>query len=227
MMVLERKERKKRRIPRQKRRVQVSREKLLQAARLVFSEKGMDATRIDEITERADLGKGTFYNHFTGKGDLIRHLMKDVLDELAGDLNEHCREQSELPQLLDAIIMVHINFFSKRWEDYVLYFQGRADLHLTHSYSGIDTPFIKYLETIEELIDSAIQSKISKAVLRRIACAVVGFVSGYYSFAIIATEGEDVDKALGSLRSALVAGLVKFINEALPRTAEENDRVVR
>ncbi len=226
MMATENTGRKKAGIPRQQRRSRASRKKLLNAARSVFAEKGLDSTRIDDITERADLGKGTFYNHFSGKEDLIQDLMESVIDELVEDIRRGCDGIADPTELLDAIIGAHIDFFRKRWEDYVLFFQGRADLHLENGYSGIDTPLIKYLEAIEALIDSAINGQLSKSTMRRIACAVAGFVSGYYSFAVIATEGEDVDKALSSLRSALVAGLVKFIKEALPSTSAEKDRVV-
>jgi hypothetical protein len=44
---------------------------------------------------------------------------------------------------------------------------------------------------------------------------VAGFVSGYYSFAVISTEDEDVDKALGEMRGAFVSSLTRFINEAM------------
>nr|MBN2276590.1 TetR/AcrR family transcriptional regulator [candidate division Zixibacteria bacterium] len=218
--------RKKRR-SRQNRRTSATRQKLLQAARKVFVEKGFDLTRIDEITEQADVGKGTFYNHFKSKEKLIRELISEVMGELTAEMEKKCGGITDLSQLLDKIIGVHIEFFSNRWEDYVLYFQSRADLHLQEGYSGIETPFIGYLETIEDLVDSAVKHRLSRQVLRRIGCAVAGFVSGYYSFAVITPSDEDVDETLRSLRGALVAGLARFIKEALPSASlDDTDRVV-
>jgi len=52
-------------MPRQSRRVKATRLKLLNAARDMFAEKGFDSTTIDDITERADVGKGTFYYHWS------------------------------------------------------------------------------------------------------------------------------------------------------------------
>ena len=175
----------------------------------------MDLTRIDEITERADVGKGTFYYHFQSKEELIRDLIKTVLGELESAIEEKCGGQSDLTQLLDTLIGVHIDFFSTRWEDFVLYFQGRAELNLQESYQGIETPFLTYLKRIEELIASVIQSRLPKPVLTRIACAAAGFVSGYYSFAVVSTgENEDIDETLRSLRGAMVSSLARFIMEA-------------
>jgi len=201
---------------RQSRRVKATRQKLLDAARSVFAEKGLDLTRIDEITERADVGKGTFYYHFGSKDQLIRALIRRMLAELVETIDERCSGIGELRGLLDALIGAHISFFSNRWEDFVLYFQGRSDLTLEQGYAGIETPFLNYLERVEELLASVIKHRLPPTVLRRIACAVAGFVSGYYSFVAIASQEEDVDATFRSLRGAMVVALARFIQEAVP-----------
>jgi AcrR family transcriptional regulator len=197
---------------RQDRRFSKTRARLLDAARSVFSEKGLDLTTIDDITQRADLGRGTFYYHFGTKSQLVNELMKSVIDELTAQLAKKCQGHTELPEMLDAMIGAHVEFFSQRWKDFVLYFQGRADLTLEQGYEGIETPFLQYIRTEEELVDSTIPP----ATIRRLACAIVGFISGYYSFAVVTTDGDDVDRSFASLKQAFVAGLTRFIREAIP-----------
>jgi len=204
------------RASRQQRRASATRLKLLEAARTVFTEKGLDSATIADITERADVGKGTFYYHFKDKNGVISELIKSMLGELVDAIETKCSHISEISDLLDTIIDVHIEFFSNRWEDFVLYFQGRGDIYLEQGYEGIETPFLNYLESMEDLIEAVIQGQISKQALRRITCAAAGFVSGYYSFAVIASEDEDIDKTLHSLRGALVASLTRFISESIP-----------
>jgi len=206
---------------RQQRRSRNTRQQLLMAAREVFAEKGMDLTSIDDITRRADVGKGTFYYHFKNKERLIRELVRGMLGELIGAIDRRCAGCDNLNSLLDTMIQAHIEFFSNRWEDFVLYFQGRSDLTLEQGYSGIETPFLEYLERIETLIDGVVRYHLPKPVLRRIACAVAGFVSGYYSFAVITSQGEDVDEAFRALRGAMVASLARFIREAIPAEARQ------
>lgn len=46
-------------------------ERLYMSALELFSERGYDRTSIDEIAERADVARGTFFNHFQRKEDLI------------------------------------------------------------------------------------------------------------------------------------------------------------
>jgi AcrR family transcriptional regulator len=201
---------------RQRRRTNATRRKLLDAARAVFAEKGMDLARIDEISERADVGKGTLYYHFKGgKAQIIRRLIEDLLSELVEAIGQKCTDTSDISGLLQRLIAVHVEFFSNRWEDFVLYFHGRADLMLEEGYPGIETPFIFYLECIEKLLESAIRYRLPQPMLRRIACAIAGFVSGYYSFAVIAPQDEDIDGVFLSLRGAMVASLIRFIQEAV------------
>jgi AcrR family transcriptional regulator len=199
---------------RQQRRRTATRAKLMDAAREVFAQKGLDLARIDEITERADVGKGTFYYHFRTKERLIALLIENLLGELTQTLEEECSPLEDLGEMLDRIITVHIRFFSNRWEDFVLYYQGRADLTLQEGYKGIESPFLRYLETIERLVDSRIDQQVPPAALRRIACAVAGFVSGYYSFAVIGAEEQSIAEAVAPLKRAMVASLSRFIVSA-------------
>ena len=199
---------------RQQRRTQRTVLKLLNAARTVFAEKGLDLARIDEITERADVGKGTFYYHFSSKEDVIGELIAGLLGELVAAIEDRCAGISNLRDLLDTMIGVHIEFFSSRWEDFVLYFHGRAELTLQDTYEGLETPFLQYLEHIEGLLGPVIRHQVPKPALRRLACAVAGFVSGYYSFAVISSQDEDIDDAFRSLRGAMASSLARFITEA-------------
>ena len=208
----------KKRAPRQKRRSGETRAKLLGAARSVFSERGLEAPSIDDITERADTGKGTFYYHFDSKDELIHSVMEDVIGGLVAAMSVKCEGVADLPEILDRIIGAHIEFFSERWQDFVLYFHARADLALEDSYPGLEPAFMGYLACIEDLIANALGRPATDVVLRRIACAVAGLVSGYYSFAAIASEEDDIDAAFRGLRGAMVASLTRFVAEASPPT---------
>jgi TetR/AcrR family transcriptional regulator len=185
---------------RQQRRYEKTREKLVAAARSVFSEKGLSVS-VDEITERADLARGSFYYHFKSKERLIRQLLDEILSELTQHMNTECSGKKGLESMLDGIIQTHISFFSNRWQDFVVYYQGRADLTLDESYNGLEKPFLKYAKSIEKLIDASIPDPISDMRLSRVANAIAGFLSGYYSFASIASMDQDIDKEFMSLSS--------------------------
>lgn len=63
------------------RRVQRTRQLLQQALAELIEEKGYDAVTIEDITERANLGRTTFYLHFRSKEDLfLSSHMQGMLD---------------------------------------------------------------------------------------------------------------------------------------------------
>lgn len=55
---------------RERRKLEVS-ERIRAAAASLFEEKGYDATTVEEIAERADVAKGTLFNHFPRKDALL------------------------------------------------------------------------------------------------------------------------------------------------------------
>ncbi len=60
---------------RRERKKHLTRQALLQAAIVLFSNRGFDGTRIEDITERVDLAKGAFYNYFDSKETLLAELI--------------------------------------------------------------------------------------------------------------------------------------------------------
>ena len=138
-----------------------------------------------------------------------------MLGELSNLISEEVNDSEKLEEVLDRIILAHIKYFSNRWEDFTLYFQSRADLTLEQGYDGLESPFVEYLDHIGNLVDSAIKHKVSSKSLRKIACAVAGLVSGYYSFVLIDTEFDQIEKVMRNVRGALVAGLTEFTKEAV------------
>ena len=65
----------------ERRRLQ-TRSLLIQTALQLILEQGYDAITIQEITDRADLGRGTFYLHFKDKENLVWSAFRDSFQKL-------------------------------------------------------------------------------------------------------------------------------------------------
>ena len=88
---------------RQARRKETTRRKLLSAAMEIFGDKGINDTTVNDITERADVAYGTFYNYFTSIEELapqvIRQKVREHLDEV----------HAKLAGQKDIVVMVAIS----------------------------------------------------------------------------------------------------------------------
>jgi AcrR family transcriptional regulator len=73
---------------RRERKKEETKRRIFEAALTLFNEKGFDATTIDDITGRADVAKGTFFNYFPRKEAVIEYLADEwmeVAEEAAAD----------------------------------------------------------------------------------------------------------------------------------------------
>jgi len=68
------------------RRKQRTRDQLKAAAAALLVEKGYEALTIQDITDRVDLARATFYIHFRDKDDAIWAVVQDSFDELSVSL---------------------------------------------------------------------------------------------------------------------------------------------
>jgi AcrR family transcriptional regulator len=66
--------------PKPDRRVQRTRQLLRQSLLSLILERGYDAVNIQDITDRADVGRATFYLHYTDKEDLLLEVMQSIVD---------------------------------------------------------------------------------------------------------------------------------------------------
>jgi AcrR family transcriptional regulator len=111
---------------RERRRVE-TRERIYRAALQIFAERGYLETTVEDITEAADVGKGTFFNYFPTKEHVLatygeqrvaaieralkkarsaNHPVLAVLKELATDL---AGQSSQSPDLLRSIFAAHLS----------------------------------------------------------------------------------------------------------------------
>lgn len=63
-----------------------NRNALLKAAEMLFGERGVERVAIDEITEAADLSKGTFYSYFEDKDSIAAEIAQTARAELVNDV---------------------------------------------------------------------------------------------------------------------------------------------
>lgn len=85
------------------RRVQEFRARVLEAAASLFAEQGVEATKIDEICELADVAKRTLCNHFPTKADIVQALSREAVLRLVSwidDARDSGRSNRERLRLL-------------------------------------------------------------------------------------------------------------------------------
>ncbi|MFN8167693.1 MAG: TetR/AcrR family transcriptional regulator [Candidatus Nanopelagicales bacterium] len=81
------------------RRKERTRRALVDAARRILAEQGTTDVSIQEITDTADVGFGSFYNHFDTKADLFEVAVREVLEEYGAALDRACADLTDSAEI--------------------------------------------------------------------------------------------------------------------------------
>jgi AcrR family transcriptional regulator len=78
--------------------------KLLEAALKLMADRGVDGVAVNEITEAADVGFGSFYNHFPSKEAIHAELIDLVFGEFADALDRSLRGVADPAEVIAASV---------------------------------------------------------------------------------------------------------------------------
>ncbi len=193
-------------------RARKTRKKLKRAALDVFTEKSVDAATVEEITEKADVGKGTLYQHFEDKEEIVVTLVEEAVKHLIRRIRSYDKVPETLEDMLEHLLNAHYRFSTESREEFLLLFQGKLLLRLeSDTLDELEEPYIHYLEEIEEQVSSYLSPRIAAIKIRRLACAVAGFVFGFFSFAAIGMTPEEIESSIQPLQRTFVNSLCTFL----------------
>jgi TetR/AcrR family transcriptional regulator, cholesterol catabolism regulator len=85
------------------------RNRLLQAAFELFATRGFEATTVEDITQAADVAKGTFFNYFPTKELLLMQMGEHRLDILRGALAEARLNREPSRELLHRLLLALVD----------------------------------------------------------------------------------------------------------------------
>lgn len=83
-----------------------NRERILEVARRLFTESGIEAVSMHRIAQAAGVGQATLYRHYTHKGEICRDLMSESMEHAREEFEIYWRESEQWPALdrLDGVI---------------------------------------------------------------------------------------------------------------------------
>jgi len=79
----------------------------------LFRSKPFDRVSMDEIAQKAEFGKGTLYKLFSGKEEIMVHVICRGIANLCRDLEEQCLGTSDVPQALKLLLGLEYDFYTK------------------------------------------------------------------------------------------------------------------
>jgi AcrR family transcriptional regulator len=119
----------------------------------LFSRYGVGAVTIDQIAAAADVGKGTIYNYFSTKEDLVVAFMADLEARLAPKVARFAPGNQPLHRILAEYILLHLRL-KQPYHAFVRVFLAQMFLDTER--------FIPYMLEIQKYTDPPLQSLLSE-----------------------------------------------------------------
>ncbi|MBT2422800.1 TetR family transcriptional regulator [Streptomyces sp. ISL-22] len=121
-----------------------TRQALVRAARQILAETGDTSASIQVIAERADVGFGSFYNHFESKAELFDAAVQDALEEFGQTFDERLGGIDDPAELVAAGFRLSVRMADSHPElMQVLRHRGLGHIH---SDSGLAPRALRDLE---------------------------------------------------------------------------------
>ena len=196
------------RMDRRGRKKAATRQALLDSGLALFSSRGIYIPSIEEITDGADLGKGTFYQYFSSREDLIAATVARGFEALIARLDGSVPAGAGLRPSIRNLIGTHVAFFSEHPEYLLLFHQARGWLKLPGAGAVlVRREFLTYVHKLESLLQLGSDDRFKPGARRRLAMALAGSISGVLSFYTIlgeeAVPSEGLFESLELLAAAL------------------------
>jgi TetR/AcrR family transcriptional regulator len=96
-----------------KKKEQISKEVILNAARAVFIEKGFDGARMQEIADKAEINKALLHYYFSSKEKLFEEIFKEAFSQFAPQVKQEMVNFTTLKSFLKGFLNIYINMLIK------------------------------------------------------------------------------------------------------------------
>jgi len=125
------------------------RARILTTAIKLFSQRGLEAITVEEIAETADIGKGTIYNYFATKEDIVVAFMADLEAKVQAKVRRLVASKGSLESILAGFIRFQLRQKAP-YHQFVRVFMGHMFLRAEH--------FLPYMVEMQKVIDPPLEA---------------------------------------------------------------------
>ncbi len=195
------------------RRASKTRERLLDAALAIINTHGFEGCSIEEITELADVGKGTFYRHFNDKASVLKDLLETAVGDLLTRLQDRRNSAHSLDTAVAAVMESHTEGFQSRPDLFLLFLQAQNMTASRPAAAQDLNPFFNaFFGEIEKTLSPFIPAETNEVSRHRLFCATSAAIPGFVMSALSNRKSaQEVTGQLEAVTQAFLAGIPRLL----------------
>jgi AcrR family transcriptional regulator len=178
---------------------------ILEAAKIVYTDKGYTKSTIDDIVALSGVSKGGIYWHYRGKEEIFLALMRNWVDQLYTHFQEVRATEDKVEEKLRKLFQLSFRDSGKHiislGTEFWLNNLSNPDI-----LSSLQEIYGRYQEIFHELLFDGIVRREFKAIdIEELTLSLMGMIEGVFSYQVL--MGVERDQNL-----ALMRGLEIFID---------------
>ena len=190
-----------------------TRQRILDAATEVFSEKGYHGTAVDDIVRESHTSKGSFYFHFPSKQDIFFALVDRLTSSLAHSAEEAISQENGALAKVDAALSTVFRTFSSHRKLAKILLVGGVGLGQTFD-ERLLALHARFASLIRGHLDEAVaEGSIPPMDTEITAYAWLGAVNEVIVRWLYTGQPEPLEQALDSLRELLLKSISAKVGE--------------
>jgi AcrR family transcriptional regulator len=155
------------------------RESILEAANLVFGQRGYDTVRIDDVATQAGISKALIYEHFTSKHELYSELMnRAALEMLDRIVSAGSQPAVEGVRRLEVGAQAGFSFVTEKPEAFQMFVRDVTDPEVAQQQAALRRGAVASMVGLMEMEPPSTREGLERRNLEQIAEMVVG---GFYA----------------------------------------------
>jgi len=193
---------------------QAKKQEIIQAAITVFAQKGFTKTKMADIAQAANIGKGTIYEYFKNKNEIFENGFRYFMDTMETAIAKKIFKITDPVEKLKALFTSMIDFFeadTAEFMEIMLDFWAEAirqkDEH-TLVMLDLEKIYADFREMIGAVLDEGIRlGKFKPMNTFMVASLLIGMTDGLMLQWIMSRELIDVSEAIRCLLDEILTGI--------------------
>jgi AcrR family transcriptional regulator len=155
----------------------------------LFAARGYAKVRVDDITTQAGVSKGTFYNYFDSKPELLCSIVAELMAKLRANIDATMTALPEAPtELLRSVLITHVTTVLENQSVLRIYFREQAHLG-RECRMNVNRQARQYRAVIAEVVSRGIEAGEFKSIPPTVAASnLLDICNGPYIW--FSAEGE-------------------------------------
>lgn len=124
--------------------------RIIHAAIDIFSEKGIDQTKVSDIVKKAGIAQGTFYLYFPSKLAVMPSIAEVMVEKILAEVKQSIEQQASFSEQLKQVIHVVFRITQDYREIFALIYAGLASTEYLQEWEAIYEPYYDWMSRFLE-----------------------------------------------------------------------------